>query len=601
MALGYKYHIDFEDGSGLKHEIQIYSRDTYKEMRLGKMAHWSHKVRKIDALENQKFEVIPGLAKAVNAPEIFSIILNHINNYKYVNIIKLGRNEKAPVVMKTLRFPLGSSVDNVAKALSVKEPHISVCAAGEYFSDKQGELSMVCRLKRSGDYLIEDGDLLIIADKDKSPIPQTVLLIHNNKIFTKISFGSSPVSKSEDKLHYMLTAKSLPKRGPPEGKVSVFPATIFSSHSSSPISKVNESMLKEDIQGLLKELRHSLLAQDNPSALIRLLSKCDKAVREGIQVDINSPQLQEEVALRARKMWLIDGGYENEPKETQDRRYALAAADILAQYSAKAHVAPIESRWPMLKAVTLLNADEEELLLKQLKAAVRAHPLLRRIPLIDFMLLMLGDIPKDWTAKLVPHLIGKVIFILSPEGRKVWKGGLGPVITFHGDALQRLLDGYARVIHIEADYQYIRDKVGSLRDLHFGQNTSTEIIDVGRFPEADFSMKFDGKFQGEIVKVESRKGRSPKGAEVVFLKHTPEDNHPFYTKVLYDYEAQDNPISGGDFSRFYSLAALRFIAWFTVNYNIKSEDVVILANDSQAALANIFIYISVKSGICIKL
>ncbi|MFA5351108.1 MAG: selenide, water dikinase SelD, partial [Candidatus Omnitrophota bacterium] len=34
---GQKYHIDFEDGFGVKYEIQIYSQKTYREMRLGKM------------------------------------------------------------------------------------------------------------------------------------------------------------------------------------------------------------------------------------------------------------------------------------------------------------------------------------------------------------------------------------------------------------------------------------------------------------------------------------------------------------------------------------------------------------------------------------
>ena len=65
-----------------------------------------------------------------------------------------------------------------------------------------------------------------------------------------------------------------------------------------------------------------------------------------------------------------------------------SAADILAVYSAKAHIAPLESRWPILKAVTLLSKDEEDMLLKLLRVAVEKRPLLRKIPLIDFMLIL---------------------------------------------------------------------------------------------------------------------------------------------------------------------------------------------------------------------
>ncbi|MDD5282159.1 MAG: selenide, water dikinase SelD, partial [Candidatus Omnitrophica bacterium] len=197
---GQKYHIDFEDGFGVKYEIQIYSQKTYREMRLGKMAHWSHKLQKIDALENQKFDVKPGVEAAENAAEIFSIISKYISEYKYINVIKLGSNIKAPITIKALRSPSESKIDSIASVLNVSDPHIRVCSLGEYFPDSQGDLSMVCRLKRGGDYLIKNGDLLIISDNDKKPVPQTIPLLHSNKIFNKISFGSSsPVSSDEIK------------------------------------------------------------------------------------------------------------------------------------------------------------------------------------------------------------------------------------------------------------------------------------------------------------------------------------------------------------------------------------------------------------------
>ncbi|MDO9574987.1 MAG: hypothetical protein Q7J55_00480, partial [bacterium] len=120
---------------------------------------------------------------------------------KYINVIKLGSNIKAPVAIKALRSPLESRIDSIAIALNVSNPQIRVCPLGEYFSDSQGDLSMAYRLKRGGDYLIKNGDLLIISDNDKKIIPRTILLLHSNKIFNKISFGSSsPVSSENDKV-----------------------------------------------------------------------------------------------------------------------------------------------------------------------------------------------------------------------------------------------------------------------------------------------------------------------------------------------------------------------------------------------------------------
>ncbi|MDD5155788.1 MAG: fructose-bisphosphatase class II, partial [Candidatus Omnitrophica bacterium] len=359
---------------------------------------------------------------------------------------------------------------------------------------------------------------------------------------------------------------------------------------------VKEAMLKEDWKYLLGALKKSL-KEPNSGPLMDLLQQCDQAVRDGISIDSDSEEIKAEIIERARKMWLIDGGYQNESKETQDRRYADAAADIIAQYSAKARIAPIESRYPLLKVVTLLTKKEEGVLFKYLKAVVDEQPHLRQIPLIDFMLLMLGDIPKDWAEKLVPHLKGAIIFIYSPEGRLAWKGGLGPVITFHGDAMERLLAGFARLIHIENDYGYIRDKSGALRALDYNENASTKINNVERWAEADFEMSFNGRTEGEKAKVEVRKGFSPTGAEVVLLRHIPEEKGPNYTKVVYDYNAPDNDISWEEFSSFYCLAALRFSAWFVKGEQERQgEDCKIrlafFTNDAQSALINVFIRIS---------
>ncbi|MFA5350746.1 MAG: 4-alpha-glucanotransferase, partial [Candidatus Omnitrophota bacterium] len=102
-----------------------------------------------------------------------------------------------------------------------------------------------------GDYLIKDGDLLIVSDKDKKKIPQTIPLLHSNKIFNKISFGSSPVNTSGDKLLHILQkisgftsqarvetdviAKSLPKRGPPAERTIAYSLAENSPFSSSPV------------------------------------------------------------------------------------------------------------------------------------------------------------------------------------------------------------------------------------------------------------------------------------------------------------------------------------------------------------------------------
>ncbi|MBU1124672.1 MAG: helix-turn-helix domain-containing protein, partial [Candidatus Omnitrophica bacterium] len=361
--------------------------------------------------------------------------------------------------------------------------------------------------------------------------------------------------------------------------------------------KIMEAMLREDWLFILRGLRACLKSKD-PLRLIEFLKVCDQAINEGIQVE--EERLHREAGSRAHQMWIIDGKPQGESQDAQDRRLELALEDVRARYNStpsKAHTAPLESRYPVFKPITLMSRKEEDALVGILQDAVAQDPSLRTVELIEYILLMCGKVHPAWGQENVPFLKGRRIYIFSAEGRKSWKGGLGPVITFVGDALARLLGSFTQIIHIEADYEFARDKSDTLRELHYDpKRMSSRIDDVVRLPEADFTMDWEGT----PVRIEVRLGRGTTGALVYLLHHVPHEGQKYYTKIVYDYDAVDNKISWEEFSRFYSLASTRLMAWLEKKAQeeegLQWKAPVVFANDPQTALVNIYLQESDNSN-----
>ena len=128
--------------------------------------------------------------------------------------------------------------------------------------------------------------------------------------------------------------------------------------------------------------------------------------------------------------------------------------EILTDYAAAAELwklDPIEARWPVLKAVARLLPDERA----QLAAFVDAVSAGERTRLEDSIGLMLGNpISSDWLAHQAPHLSGRDIFIVTPEGLFNAAGGLGRVTQYHTTAMARLVGSLATVTIIEPMYGF---------------------------------------------------------------------------------------------------------------------------------------------------
>ncbi len=138
--------------------------------------------------------------------------------------------------------------------------------------------------------------------------------------------------------------------------------------------------------------------------------------------------------------------------------------DILTGYAAAAELwrlDPIEARWPVLKAVARLAS-------RRARAAggVRGrHQPDQRTRLEDSIGLMLENpIPADWLAHQAPHLVGRDIFIVTPEGLFNAAGGLGRVTQYHTTAMARLAGNLATVSIIEPMYGFRHDDAAARRD-----------------------------------------------------------------------------------------------------------------------------------------
>jgi len=129
-------------------------------------------------------------------------------------------------------------------------------------------------------------------------------------------------------------------------------------------------------------------------------------------------------------------------------------SEILASYAAATELwklDPIEARWPALKAVARLRPDERA----QLAAFVAAVGPGARSRLEDSIGLMLENpIPADWLVHEAPHLVGRDIFLVTPEGLFNAAGGLGRVTQYHTTAMARLAGNRATVSIIEPMYGF---------------------------------------------------------------------------------------------------------------------------------------------------
>lgn len=189
------------------------------------------------------------------------------------------------------------------------------------------------------------------------------------------------------------------------------------------------------------------------------------------------------------------------------------------------HKYPVESRYPLLRAVTLLSDKERDLLVSILKANSKIN----KLAISDTILLMLGERGYDhWIEEQAPELAGRNIYQASSE---IWYpgGGLGRVMQYHGEAEHTLLGPYREQLRqIEPGYHWRRNATGDQVPMDYRSRDVmanpivTELEEVERF-----SITVGDRTTEAIVK----RGKNDLGINVYLIS----DSGGFFTHSLYNY------------------------------------------------------------------
>ena len=239
---------------------------------------------------------------------------------------------------------------------------------------------------------------------------------------------------------------------------------------------------------------------------------------------------------------------------------------------------PVESRYPILRAVALLRKEEQDTLVSILN---KNRELRWSSVLIDSILLMLEkEIPDDWFDHWAPNLKGRTIWQVASE---IWYpgGGLGRVMQYDGIAMLEFLEKNGiRLCHVEPYYQVRRDKDGNLIPIEYSR------LPV---PLVGFELveRFPIKIGSRTTEALCFRARNPFGVENYLIR----DAEWYSTKMMYNYGTEDNPVSWEEFSEFLSLASLELVHRIEEkkkNENPQWKPPVIHTNDAQVALFDLF-------------
>jgi len=263
----------------------------------------------------------------------------------------------------------------------------------------------------------------------------------------------------------------------------------------------------------------------------------------------------------------------------------IAACNEIAMTQANE---PIESRYPILRAVSLLDAKEQAQLVKLFEeSGQRYHSFI-----IDSILLMLNDdVPDDWLDNMAANLKDRNIWQISSE---IWlpAGGLGRVMQFHGIAMQKFLKKAGKNLnHVEPYYETMRTRNGTIEKVDYESMLGTSGQKAKLEEVAKFSVDIgSGTFPKQTTAVCYRTYKED-GTAVYLIK----DAGGYYTRMLYNYNSPENPVSWEEFSEFFSKASLELVKVIDGNAKAAAErearswkPPVVHLNDAQLALVPAF-------------
>ncbi len=237
---------------------------------------------------------------------------------------------------------------------------------------------------------------------------------------------------------------------------------------------------------------------------------------------------------------------------------------------------PVEARWPVLKAVALLEKEEQKGLVSILEDT---GVFLQTDPLINSILLMFGKVSDNWLKENVPLLTARRIYQIACE---IWHpgregGGLKRVMRNHGKAIKRLIGEDAELIHIEPYFPCGLNREGKVVEVEWEKS----IKNIREF------IRFAVEVGGKPVEVVVYTGKTREEDIPIFLIR---DKEAYYVKMLYFYGGDYT--NWADFTEFFSRAALELICTLEertlerLGEGYKSP--VIHTNDAQTAPLNVF-------------
>jgi hypothetical protein len=238
---------------------------------------------------------------------------------------------------------------------------------------------------------------------------------------------------------------------------------------------------------------------------------------------------------------------------------------------------PVQSAWPVLKAITLLDKSQEDVLIAALK---KKYSNADRPELVDKIFLMNNIIDRGkWLEERAPYLLGRRIYLLAAEIHH-WAGGLGPVMKFHGKGMKDL---GADVVYVEPRYQYdINGRLLNYTDKNIGLKELNDAFDVFTVDVGDVNGK-DMRHVRVIVST----GIDENGIRVYMFRDVNSDGGSFYTKMLYNYRNVGNPVSKEESMAFINVASAALIERLEKKRQQEQGDAwkpaVVHSNDGQYA------------------
>jgi len=227
--------------------------------------------------------------------------------------------------------------------------------------------------------------------------------------------------------------------------------------------------------------------------------------------------------------------------------------DILSAYEEATKqwpLYPVEARWPILKAVALMEPDTQKNLLEFLTQDNPSAEALKNLALIDAILLMLNEHPLEgWLERYAPQLLGRTIYYISPE---TWlaAGGLGRVGQYHTTKASELMGQDASMVTIEPYYLFMLTADQQEMPVDYTQ-VPVPIEDLTTEPIDEFSVTVRGK---EVI-AQVFKGKNKYGIEAYLIK----DRDNFYTKLIYRYGKEFGTAEWHEFTEFFSKASVELV------------------------------------------